>query len=356
MQLIVDQSLNIVKGVKYRCKKNVDTSLFDLYGDFIIDCSGRNSSSIKWLKQSLNLNIPTEEINFGSGYVTFIGERFKIGNPLFDSMPIICTTVNTPHKNIGYYTTPIRQIKSTDENSLEILSTTTVHCVNCEYPPNDSYENLLDWVKEHLDSEYYSILKSTKIHGPLVPYRRGMDHRKYTELLGKKWPENYILLGDAMCAFNPQFGQGMTHACRQARELNRIFKENSHQLKDISHIFNSRASKISDECWLVSTTNDWKTPTLKIIKTDINGQITTYQRDENFIWTNNCPIQPSLIIQFFQWYNYWFLQCASKSGQLSTDYLHVMNQHKSPFILIKPTTFLTVCYTALINYFHLSKK
>jgi hypothetical protein len=183
-----------------------------------------------------------------------------------------------------------------------------------------------------------------------------MDHRKYTELLGKKWPQNFIFLGDAMCAFNPQFGQGMTHACRQARLLNQIFKENCHQLKDISHIFNSRASKISEECWLVSTINDWKTPILKVTKTDINGQITNYQRNEDFIWANNSQIQPSLIIRFFQWYNYWFLQCASKSGQLSTDYLHVMNQHKSSLILIKPMTFLTVCYTALINYFNLSKK
>jgi 2-polyprenyl-6-methoxyphenol hydroxylase-like FAD-dependent oxidoreductase len=47
-QLIVDQSLNIVKGVKYRCKENVGSSSLDMYGDFIIDCSGRNSSSTKW--------------------------------------------------------------------------------------------------------------------------------------------------------------------------------------------------------------------------------------------------------------------------------------------------------------------
>jgi hypothetical protein len=147
----------------------------------------------------------------------------------------------------------------------------------------------------------------------------------------------------------------MTHACRQARLLNEIFKENSDTLKDISHIFNYRASKISDECWVISTANDWKTPTLKVIRTDIHGQITTYQRGQDFISTKNSQIRPSLTIQFFQWYSYWILQCASKSRQLSTDYLHVMNQHKSPFILIKPITFLTVCYTALINYFNSSK-
>jgi hypothetical protein len=154
-----------------------------------------------------------------------------------------------------------------------------------------------------------------------------------------------------------QYGQGMTHACRHARLLNEIFNENSQKLKNISHIFNYRASKISEECWLISTANDWKTPTLKVIKTDINGQITTYHQGNDLILTNNnYQARSSLIIQFFQWYFYWFLQCASKSGQLSTDFLYVMNQHKSPFILMKPTTFLKVCYTALINYFNLSKK
>ncbi|CAF5057863.1 unnamed protein product, partial [Rotaria sp. Silwood1] len=41
-----------------------------------------------------------------------------------------------------------------------------------------------------------------------------IDDRKYVELLDKKWPKNYILLRDAMCTFNPQFGKGITHACR----------------------------------------------------------------------------------------------------------------------------------------------
>ncbi|CAF4832090.1 unnamed protein product, partial [Rotaria magnacalcarata] len=73
----------------------------------------------------------------------------------------------------------------------------------------------------------------------------------------------------------------MTHACRLARELNKIFNENYHQLKDISYIFNRRASPISEGCWLVSTANDWKTPTLKVIKTDQNGKVQVYQRDND---------------------------------------------------------------------------
>ncbi|CAF1326243.1 unnamed protein product [Rotaria sp. Silwood1] len=355
-QLIVDQSSNIVKGIKYRCKQTVGSPLFDMYGDFIIDCSGRNSSSTKWLKESLNLIVPTEQMHFGCGYVTFVGERLKTGNPKLDSIPVICSTVNAPDKNAGCYIVPMRTIKTSDENSLGTLAQISIHCVNSEFPPNDSYENLLEWIKENLDPDYYTILKSTKVYSPLIPYHRAIDDRKYVELLGKKWPQNYILLGDAMCTFNPQFGQGMTHACRQARELSKIFAENCHKLKDISHIFNSRASAISEECWLLSTTNDWKTPTLKIIKTDKNGQTKTYQRNGDFPATKDNQLRLPLLTKILQWYIGSFLKCASKSGQLSTDFLHVMNQQTSPFILFKPTILFTVCYTALMNCFNLSKK
>ncbi|CAF1025250.1 unnamed protein product [Rotaria sordida] len=200
MKLIVDQSSNIVK-------------------DFIIDCTGHNTSSSKWLKESLNLIVPTVQIHFGGGAVTFIGERFRTGNPTFDSAAVIGAIANPPKKNTSFILSPVRQINTTDQNSLGILT-------------------------------------ACAIAFPIIPNRHAIDERKYVEVLGKKWPQNYVLLGDAMCTFNPQYAQGMTHACRQARELGKIFGENCHKLKDISHIFNRRASKITEECWLASTVND----------------------------------------------------------------------------------------------------
>lgn len=355
-QLIVDQSLLTVKGVNCRPKQNSGLPSFSMYGDFIIACTGRNTSSTRWLKDSFNLIVPTVQLDFGSGYVTFIGERFKTGDPLLDSLPIVGCTTNTPTNNTGCYITPIRTITTDDQSSLGTLSVIAFHTVNSEYPPNDSYENLLEWTQDHLDPEYYTILKSTKVCSPLVPHRHAIDDRKYVELLGKKWPRNYILLGDAMCTFNPQYGQGMTHACRHARELGKIFDENCHQLKNISHIFNHRASAISDECWLLSTINDWKTPTLKVTTTEKNGHTKTYQRRGDSFQSNDYQPRLPLLVRFLQWYSPWLLQCASKSGSLSTDVLRVVNQHANPFILVKPTTFLSVCYIAIINYFKLSKK
>ena len=298
--LIVDQPLNSVQGIKYRSKHNISSPLRDMYGDFIIDCTGRNTSLPKWLKESFSLIVPTIQIHFGAGSVTFIGERFRTGDQSLDSVAIIGASVNFPDKNIGFIISPIGTIKTMDDNSLGTLSTIAVSYVNSEYPPNDSYENLLDWIKENLDPEYYMILKITKVYSALVPYRRAIDDRKYVELLEKKWPRNYILLGDAMCIFNPRYTQGMIHACRQARELMKIFGDSCHKLKDISYIFNHRASAITAEFWLVSTAKDWKTPTLKVIETEKNAQVKTYQRRGDSTTTTDPEPSIPLKIQFMQ--------------------------------------------------------
>ncbi|CAF2240842.1 unnamed protein product [Rotaria magnacalcarata] len=343
VELIADQSAYVAHGAKYRLKDSSSSSL-DIYGDFIIDCTGHNTSSTKWLKESLNLIVPIVQMHFGCVYVTFVDERFKTGDSSLDSKPVYFPNANVPDNNTGCYISQVRTIKSTDENSLGILSTIAVNCVNAEYSPNDSYENLLDWVKEHLDRDFYVILKSTKLCSPLVPHRQAIDDRKYVESLG-----------GAMCAFNPQIGQVMTHACRHARELRKVFDEHQHPLKDISYIFNQRASKINEECWLASTTNDWKTPTLKVIKTDTNGNIQIYQQtgDMNSIQYPRPKIP--FIIKFLQWHNYWFLRCTSKSEKLSAEFLLVVNQNCGLFILMKPITFFQVCKTTLIHYLRLSR-
>ncbi|CAF1390971.1 unnamed protein product [Rotaria sordida] len=352
IQLIVNQSNNSVLGVKCRSKLNSHTQL-DFYADFIVDCTGRYSSSTKWLKQHFNLIIPTEQLHVGTGYVSFVGERLKTGNSLLDSIHVGGNAAHAPNHNKGFLTTPIRQIKSSDPNSLGLISNFAVYCINSEYPPNDSYENLLEWVKEYLPIDYYLILKSTKLLSPLLPYRRAFDERKYVELLGRKWPQNYILVGDSMCVFNPKNGQGMTHACRQAQQLNEIFKE-KYQLKYISFIYNRRAASISEECWLGSITNDWAVPTLKLIITDKYGQTKTYKRSQDSTSIYPQPKTP-LFMEFLQWYTYWLIKCAAQSGELTTAFIHVVFQEKSPYSLLQPKFFFKILYSSLRHYFNLTK-
>ena len=99
--LIVDRASQTVRGVQYRHRHSDRSEMVDLYGDLIIDCSGRNSASTKWLKESFDLHVPTIQMHFGCGYLTSIGERFKTDYPEMDAKPMLGCTVNPPDRNTG---------------------------------------------------------------------------------------------------------------------------------------------------------------------------------------------------------------------------------------------------------------
>lgn len=163
---------------------------------------------------------------------------------------------------------------------------------------------------------------------------------------GEKWPKNFILVVDAMCTVNSQFGQGMTHACRQARELRNIFAENVYDIKDIAHVYNKRAS----------TASDWKTPEFKVITTDENDATKICQRHDSLNETTSDQLPTPLQMRLMLWYMFWFLQCAGKSGQFSTEFQFVTHQCSSPFQLFNPITVLIVLYAALMNHLGISEK
>ena len=239
---IVNRSNDAVVGLRYQSKwESNDRMTMDIFGDLICDCSGRSSSATKWLKQSFGLHIPNDQLHIGTGYVSFVAHRYRTGHPPLDSIHVGGLAAHAPHFNKGFLTMPIRRIPIEEENSLGLLSNFAIYCVNGEYPPHDSYDQLLRWVKEHYHSDYYQILKSSELVSPLLSYRGAFDDRKYVEQLGQQWPKRFLLLGDAMCSFNPKNGQGMTHACRQARQLHQILEDHP-SLEDLSWIYNRKAS------------------------------------------------------------------------------------------------------------------
>ncbi|CAF4759031.1 unnamed protein product [Rotaria sp. Silwood1] len=107
---------------------------------------------------------------------------------------------------------------------------------------------------------------------------------------------------------------------------------------------------ITEEGWLASTANDWKTPTLKVIETNKNDDVKIYQRGGDSTTANYPQPRTTSMIRFMQWYSLWFIHCASKSGQLSTDFMRVVTQQSSPLLLMKPTSFFAVIRTALMSY------
>jgi 2-polyprenyl-6-methoxyphenol hydroxylase-like FAD-dependent oxidoreductase len=79
--------------------------------------------------------------------------------------------------------------------------------------------------------------------------------RRYDKL--RSFPEGYLVLGDAVCSFNPIYGQGMSAAAQQSEALQQCLAGGD---KDLALRFFTRASKVVDIPWSIAVGSDLRIP------------------------------------------------------------------------------------------------
>ena len=79
--------------------------------------------------------------------------------------------------------------------------------------------------------------------------------RRYERL--KKFPDGLLTFGDAICSFNPIFGQGMSAAAMQANVLSKELKKGT---KSLGKRFFRSAARVIDGPWNIAVGSDLKMP------------------------------------------------------------------------------------------------
>jgi 2-polyprenyl-6-methoxyphenol hydroxylase-like FAD-dependent oxidoreductase len=95
-------------------------------------------------------------------------------------------------------------------------------------------------------------LDARKFHYP-------MARRRYFEKL-RRLPGGYVALGDAICSFNPLYGQGMTVATLEALELGRRLDRHGGASAGMAGEYYRKAAKIIKTPWQMSTGSDFMYP------------------------------------------------------------------------------------------------
>jgi hypothetical protein len=72
-----------------------------------------------------------------------------------------------------------------------------------------------------------------------------------------RFPEGYLVLGDAICSFNPVYGQGMTSAAMQAEALDQVLAADTARVA-LAPTFFRRAAKIIDLPWQLAVGEDFR--------------------------------------------------------------------------------------------------
>jgi 2-polyprenyl-6-methoxyphenol hydroxylase-like FAD-dependent oxidoreductase len=102
----------------------------------------------------------------------------------------------------------------------------------------------------------YEAIKDAEPIGAISGYRDTENRRRHYEKLSRQ-PDNLLVTGDAACAFNPIYAQGMTTAALGAEVLEECLRE-SGDLTGLSKRFQKKLSKANAASWLLATGEDFR--------------------------------------------------------------------------------------------------
>ena len=183
-----------------------------LTADLVIDATGRVSRSPEWLRD-LGYPEPVEkEMRSHIGYATV---EVTLPEGIFSDGVEGVLSHPHPGNTRGAAVVPA-------DNGVYLVA--GLGMMDSD-PPKD-----MDGFLAHLDAAPSPIVgeiaRKAEFLGPVVPYRvRGSRRRMWEEL--DHFPDGYLLIGDAVMAFNPLYGQGMSVAACEAVALAGALDEDS---------------------------------------------------------------------------------------------------------------------------------
>jgi hypothetical protein len=124
-----------------------------------------------------------------------------------------------------------------------------------ETVPTD-LEPFIEFAKTLSAPHIYSVISCANAIGKPHSARFPASVRRRYEQMNR-FPEGFLVVGDAICSFNPVYGQGMTVAVLEAVELDKALRVRSRKL---ARSFFSRAAKIVDSPWRMAAGNDLRMP------------------------------------------------------------------------------------------------
>ena len=127
-----------------------------------------------------------------------------------------------------------------------------------DHAPTDE-QGFLEYARNLPAPDIYNLMSQSEPLSEITPYKFSSSLRRHYEKLAR-FPEGYLALGDAICSFNPTYGQGMTSAAMQAAALDALLVERKGNVAGLAPAFFKRAAKIVDTPWQLAVGEDFRFP------------------------------------------------------------------------------------------------
>ena len=236
-----------VAGVKVRFRGRPPLPVEEIQAKLVVDASGRNSNAPAWL-EALGYEPPEESlVNSRPSYATRLYERPD--DPARDWKGVYVQSAPRGHARGGVLL-PI-------EGNRWIVS---LIGRGSDYAPTDE-AGFMEFARSLRTPILYEAIKDARPVSGIKGYRIGANKRRHYEKLSRQ-PDNFLVTGDAACAFNPVYGQGMTTAALGAVALAESLHEQSHGKDEgvLSRRFQKELARVNGAPWLLATGQDLLVP------------------------------------------------------------------------------------------------
>jgi 2-polyprenyl-6-methoxyphenol hydroxylase-like FAD-dependent oxidoreductase len=213
--------------------------------ELVVDATGRGSQSPRWL-DDWGFGRPEEQVvKVDVGYATRSFERRP--HEFFDSIGAMVS--GTPPAS-----TRLAAVLAAEGRRWVV----TLAGVLGDYPPTTE-KAWVEFAASLPVPAVHELVTSARPLSGISSYRFPANQRRLYERM-KRFPAGYLVVGDAVCSFNPIYGQGMSVAATEARALDESLALG---LTDLATRFYGRARKIVDIPWAIATGEDLRYPQIE---------------------------------------------------------------------------------------------
>ncbi|MEO8972304.1 MAG: hypothetical protein ABI406_11980 [Ktedonobacteraceae bacterium] len=218
-----------------------------LSADLVVDASGRGSQTPHWLAALGYETVEESTIQVDVGYATRIYRRPAQSS--FDRSVLAVYSTPPAEKRAGVLA-PI------EENRWIVTLMGWVR----DYPPDDE-AGFLAFARSLPQPDLYEAIQVAEPLTPIAIHKFPANRRRHYERLSR-FPEGFVALGDAVCSFNPVYGQGMTAAALEVDMLNTLLYRQRERgdISGFSRLFQKKITKIVDTFWLLAASEDFRHP------------------------------------------------------------------------------------------------
>jgi 2-polyprenyl-6-methoxyphenol hydroxylase-like FAD-dependent oxidoreductase len=127
-----------------------------------------------------------------------------------------------------------------------------------DYPPTDD-GGFLAFARSLRDPVIHDLIRDAEPLTPIRGHRRTENQRRHFERVSP-WPEGLVVVGDAACAVNPVYGQGMAVAAQTARVLGEMLARKGYH-PGMAREIQRQVARCNADAWLTATGEDLRYPT-----------------------------------------------------------------------------------------------